>query len=325
MSWASDLQSIAKTCVDISNQVGNPSGFVSIRRLLERFNVAIYIRPLLVEGMLVSLPEPNSARTRLTVLVDSETFRVTNKEIAAEDEADPLPTRFRTTVAHELLHSLAFRPDYFGLRLKNKIHDQEAAGELVKAIEADTERLTPLLLWPEKALDHLIATRKKTITPGEVANLAAKLGISRQMVITRLRLRRSGDGIVYCPWLADVALGVGEWVAEKRAVFHKWPLFVNFDRNVVPSFLHDIAAQDRLPAAGLFEDENFLLTGGEHSMTFLTVDAGTKDNRSVERMQAMVFVENGTGKAGGEFVFMARRKQADDVLALDHALEEGDA
>src|SRR3954467_9480840 len=121
MSWASDLQSIAKTCVDISNQVGNPSGFVSIRRLLERFNVAIYIRPLLVEGMLVSLPEPNSARTRLTVLVDSETFRVTNKEIAAEDEADPLPTRFRTTVAHELLHSLAFRPDYFGLRLKNKI------------------------------------------------------------------------------------------------------------------------------------------------------------------------------------------------------------
>src|SRR5438105_4521541 len=126
MSWANDMQSIAGACLAISNEVGSPSGFVSVRKLLERFGVSIYIRPLLVEGMLASLPVPESCATKLTVLLDSDTFSVTNKDIAAEAEDSPLPTRFRATVAHELLHSLAFRPSHFGLRLQNPIDDDDA-------------------------------------------------------------------------------------------------------------------------------------------------------------------------------------------------------
>src|SRR5690242_18828138 len=108
LSWAIDLQAIAKACVTISDEAATDSGFVPVRRLLDRFNVAIHMRPLLVEGMLASVPDDRgSPRNKLTVLVDSETFGVANEEIRMESEAHPLPTRFRTTVAHELLHSLA--------------------------------------------------------------------------------------------------------------------------------------------------------------------------------------------------------------------------
>src|SRR6266850_6062295 len=99
MLSASELHSIAEACTTISNEIATASGFVSVRRLLERFAVALHIRPLLVEGMLATIPQANSSRSKLVVLLDSETFGLTIKEVATEQEAEPLPTRFRTTVA----------------------------------------------------------------------------------------------------------------------------------------------------------------------------------------------------------------------------------
>src|SRR5947209_2876691 len=119
---AKDLQSIADACVTISNELGEPSGFIPVRKLLERFDVGWDIRSLLVEGMLVSIPVKPGARAGLAVLLDSETFdEVTLKDLALEAEVRPLPARFRATVAHELLHSLAFRPTHFGVRLSENL------------------------------------------------------------------------------------------------------------------------------------------------------------------------------------------------------------
>jgi len=319
------LQSIAQTCRRISNDVAETTGFVTIRRLLERFDVALHIRPLLVEGMLASVPVQGGAgQTKLAVLIDSETFQVSDKEVALEHEKAPLPTRFRNTVAHELLHSLAFRPGAFGLQLNKLIKGEKDVSLLVEAIEAETERLTPLLLWPEASLEELLSTREKPISAGELANLASRLGISRQVAITRLKLRVIRDGIVYAPWLRDVAVGIAEWGSQGRAVFRKWPLLMNFDRNVVPSFLHAVAAQDRLPASTVFDNEHFAMTGGSYSTMAFVVSAGVKDSSTNQQMSIVVSIEDSNRKPGTEFLFVVRKKLASDEFATEPQVASGD-
>ena len=132
--------------------------------------------------------------------------------------------------------------------------------------------------------------------------------------------------MIYARWLADIGIGIGEWIAEKIAVFHKWPLFVNFDRNIVPNFLFDIAAQDRLPANAVFdEDARFVLSGGDYSRIFLKADAGLKEIRSVEKMDVVVEVENGAQKPGSEFFFVVRKKRLEDKVPAPHAYDEHQA
>jgi hypothetical protein len=320
MLAAKDLQSIARACTAISEGVADQSGFVPVRKLLERFDVSLVIRPLLVEGMLASLPGQfgEGTRSKFAVLIDSETFQgVTDKEVAGEAAASPLPPRFRTTVAHELLHALAFRPGQFGLRLEQPVDDEKRVSEFVEAIEHETERLTPLLLWPEKALNSLIHNRKRAITPGELANLTRQLGISRQIAVTRLRLRGQKDGLAYAPWLRDVAIGIAEWGEGGRALFRKWPLFANFDRNIIPSFIHSIASQDRLPATAVFDEENFAMRGGQYTAMTLLVDAGLKDTPKVQAMSVRVAIEGGVRKPGTEFFFVVRKTRPDDKPATD--------
>lgn len=322
-----DLRLIADTCTSISNAIAGPSGFVSIRKLLERFDVSLVIRPLLVEGMLASIPVQGreSQRSKFIVLIDSETFQVSDKEVALEDETRPLPARFRNTVAHELLHALAFRPSHFGLQLQHPVDNEERISALVKGIEQETERLTPLLIWPEDALNHMIASRRKAISTGELANLASQLGVSRQVAITRLALRKAREGILYVPWLRDVGIGIVEWSQNGRALFRKWPIFVNFDRNIAPSFIFAIAAQDRLPASSFFEDEGFAMRGGQYnSMSFL-VDAGLNENRKVGTMTVVVSVEDGNRKPGTEAFFVVRKKRVDDVPSATATSEESGA
>lgn len=325
MLAAKDLQSIARACTAVSNDVAEASGFVSVRRLLERFDVSLVLRPLLVEGMLASFAtrREESPRSKLTVLVDSETFPVTEKDIAMEASNGPLPVRFRNTVAHELLHSLAYRPGEFGLRLEQPPNNEKRVTEFVKAIEQETERLTPLLLWPEKALDQLIDTRSNPITPGDISLLAAELGISRQVAITRLRLRQHSEGIVYAKWLRDTAIGLVEWTEKGRAVFRKWPLFINFDRNIIPSFLYIVAAQDRLPTSSVFEDSHFAMQGGESTSMSALVEAGLKESPSMETMSVLVSVEGGSRKPGTEAIYVVRKRRANEMnAAISHTPQD---
>jgi hypothetical protein len=317
-----DLQRIADVCTTIGNEVAETSGFVPIRRLLERFNISLFVQPLLVEGMLASVPAPNEAdspRGTGAVLVDSETYQVDNKEVALETEERPLPTRFRNTVAHELVHSLAFRPSEFGLRLQQAVDSDERLSELVQDVERETERLSPLLLWPERAMADILRTRRHALSPSELAHVAARMGVSRSIAVSRLRLFRGFGGTepIDASWVRDVAVGLGEWVEQGRAVIRKWPLFANFDRNIVPNALHRVAAQDRLPASTVFADPDFAMCGGERGTITCELDAGLQNAPKVERMRVVISTEIGTRKAGTEFLFVVRKKRPEEDKHLD--------
>ena len=118
MLSSQEVAQFTEVCTKIGDEVADEGGFVKIRDLLDRFHASVIVRPLLVEGMLASINErPGSATQsqRWAVLVDSETYRVCDADIANESSSRPLAPRLRNTIAHELAHSLAFRPTEFGI------------------------------------------------------------------------------------------------------------------------------------------------------------------------------------------------------------------
>jgi hypothetical protein len=146
---SADVTAFGQACMRIASEAADASGFVPLRNLLERFHAEIVVRPLLVEGMLATQP---GVQSKWLVVVDSELYRVTKADFDAESSSQPLSSRLRFTVAHELVHSLAFRTSEFDIRLSTSINSEVSRSSVVDAIEGITDSLTPLLLLSESAL-----------------------------------------------------------------------------------------------------------------------------------------------------------------------------
>jgi hypothetical protein len=308
-----ELSAFARACMAVANETADQEGFVSVRSLLMRFQARLIIRPLLVEGMLAAI-EPTDFATgasRWAVLVDSETYAVTELEVSQESAASPLPSRLRFTVAHELAHSLAFRPMEFGIRLRNPIDSDESKKDLVEAIERATDRLGPLLLLPEKVLTNLFDGRKQLPSVDELARFRSRAGVSRQVFINRLRLLSYTDakGVRSRGVLNNVGICVGEWVDSKNARLRSWPIFTNFERNIVPTFLMALSDNDFLPARTIFADESFSLCGGECRETDLIVTSGIPGVPKAEQMTIRCSVEHTKRIAGRSFLVIVQKSE----------------
>src|ERR1700686_3755132 len=144
-----DVAAFRQACIRIASDAVDGDGFVPIHKLLKRFHAQVVIRPLLVEGMLATQP---GSQSEWVVLVDREVYGATKADVENEDANRPLPSRLRFTLAHELVHSLAFRASEFGIHLRSSIKTQDAKASVVEAIEKITDSLAPLLLLSEGAL-----------------------------------------------------------------------------------------------------------------------------------------------------------------------------
>src|SRR5688572_17619044 len=97
-----DTTRIEGACRAIGNDLSDPEGFVSLERLLLRFNATLVMRPLLVEGMVAAVDAASSdgrQGSRWVVLIDSESFpSISDVDLVKERFGKPLPARFRNTV-----------------------------------------------------------------------------------------------------------------------------------------------------------------------------------------------------------------------------------
>lgn len=308
-----ELEQFAEVCTSIGNEVADDEGFVPIRNLLTRFHTSLLIRPLLVEGMLASLEQKSGTDfnpSRWAVLLDSETYPIDETQVEKESREQPLPSRLRNTVAHELVHSLAFRPSEFGIQLRQQTKSEKSRSVLVQTIERETERLSPLLLWPEKALAKLLSNKNQALTIEDLKWVCRSMGISRYVLVNRLRLLRPTDanGFRYRDGLKDLAIGIGSWVDGGNAVLRSWPLFINFDRNIVPAFLHKLTHQDRTPAKTVFSDEGFAMCGGSLNTIEFVTDAGSSAVPNAKKMKVECTVEHTNKKTGSEFLYVLRKQ-----------------
>jgi hypothetical protein len=309
----SELERLAEVCTLIGNEVADENGFVTVHKLLARFHASLLVRPLLVEGMLafVDRGDTNLDSNQWAVLLDSETYQVSEADIEKESHERPLPSRLRNTIAHELVHSLAFRSSEFGIQLRKENENEESQYDLVREIERETERLSPLLLWSDKALAKLLSNRKESLSVQELDEARQTIGISRHVLINRFRLLRSTDpnGFLNRSGLKDIAIGLAEWVDGKIAVLRSWPLFVNFDRNIMPAFFIKISNQDRLPAKAAFPDEIFAMCGGPNNVVEFVTDVRTEAAPTLEKMKVECSVGQTDKRKGAEFLFVVRKSK----------------
>jgi hypothetical protein len=310
MLSAQEITQFTEVCTRIGDDVADESGFVKIRDLLARFHASLIVRPLLVEGMLASFNErPGSGpqSQRWAVLIDSETYRISDADIANESSSRPLAPRLRNTIAHELAHSLAFRPSEFGIVL-NHSHGSEVKRSFVRSIEHMTEGLSLLLLFTDKALKRLIKGRKAQVSVEEIDDLRQRLGISREVLVARLwRLRAAEDGRFRdSTALRGLGVGIGEWTHDGGARLRSWPLYINFERNIAPSVFRMLPKQDRLSAQTAFPESNWVLGGGREYKASFFCEAGLTSHQLSGKILVEAAVSPPVRSSGSAFLYLIR-------------------
>ena len=112
------------------------------------------------------------------------------------------------------------------------------------------------------------------------------------------------------PAFRNFALGVGEWTSSREPILAKWPLFVNFDENIVAEFVHQILKGSR-PSIGDFikKDARALWENPAIPMQ-LEGPAGTTANPAIEKMAVTFEVEPCNPRLGSKFLFLISKKAA---------------
>ena len=304
------FESFITKCIKISNTVADADNFVQIHNLANYFNAKIELRPLLVEGMLASRPNINSkniSNNKWTVFIDSETFsNITSEHFLSESINSPLPERMRNTIAHELIHTLAFHISENGIKFTNNKKSNISSDKFIKIIESETERFSPLLLIPEKTLDKYFSAKTQTVSINDLIYLKTAMGISRYVLINRLCLLRMHDknDICYRPPLRNLAIGIGQWKGKNNLIFKDWPIFFNFDGNIIPDFLSTTNKQTQPQLMDLFNDINFYLLGGNNNSANFNTSFGTINNPGTRTYNIRCIVEQAPRTSGKEFFYI---------------------
>lgn len=296
---------LAALCNALGTGAADDHGFVSVARLLSSFRAHLILRPLLVEAMLAKVEEPTgSGRAGWAVLVDSETYPLSQGDIDGESAERPLPDRFRNTVAHELAHSLAFRPTEFGLSLDMDASKFASSEDFVAEVERVTEQISPSLLAPDASLRKLLTGCVEPLTPEDLERLRQKLGVSRYVLINRLAtacLPANPSDLRSHPALANLGIVLGEWAANGEADLRKWPLFMNFADGIVPRFLLKLKVHDRVPARDVLPTSNLLICGGMANSEAVDTPTGPPDSRFQRTIKAHISVDTVAYRPGSTF------------------------
>ncbi len=296
------LRQLARACVQVAKEVADETGFVRLQALANFFSIPIVCRPLLVQGMLATAREPDSIQSQVQVLLDSERFRVGPKEIQNETSESPLSARLRNTCAHEFVHLLAFRSTEFGVKLRSSNGPSQAFHD---AIEKVAEQLSPMLLIPENALEVAFGDNSG-VSVEDVGRLVDHLGVSTYVFLNRMEnLRLCGqEDILRLKPLCNVALG---HIDAKSRSLRDWPLFINYDNGLVPSFLLELRSEKAIDPVATFPS-GFRLAGGNAGEAHMKTFAGTEKLPQAVEMDVTISMElPGTHKTRSA-LFMTRKR-----------------
>ncbi len=221
---------------------------------------------------------------------------------------NPLPARMRNTIAHELVHSLAFRSTEFGVELTRFDESQKSRRALIAAIERETEKLSPFLLISESSLDAQLVGCEENLHVDVFENAMRNMGVSRYVLVNRLNLLKTVDnrGLLKRRALRNTAVGIGEWLSTGEACLKDWPIFLNFDRNIVPEFLIKLCKGKLVALDGVFTDPSFCLRGGDIHHGTMLLRGGTLRAPRAEEMRVSCSVESCTRREHSTFLFLVR-------------------
>ena len=231
-----------------------------MRTLAKQFGARIEPRPLLVEAMLATDANAKDTEAPWVVLLDGEQFDISYPQLEHETSQCPLSPRLRTTIAHELLHTLMFRDGKEGPEPNAPREKGRSAKYYVKRMEQLTEKLTPLLLIPESEVDDF--TVKPSVSFDDFLSLRQRCGVSREILINRFSLLDRQDPRSHRIGLRNKALGIIHRNSSGNWEMKDWPVFYNFDSNRLPWFIAKLAQGVPVEVSKLTNDTSFVLNGG---------------------------------------------------------------
>lgn len=310
-----DVSRLADKCLQISEDVKDEKGYVSARKLTNYFDAKLIFRPLLVEAMLAHINNPPSHKhspsdtNKWAVLVDSEPYPgLSEANFSKEDQNSPLPNRLRFTVAHELAHTLAFRAKEFNVELTFQ-NTKYSKKEFVEEIERITDTISPLLLVPTSYLDSVFSLKKKDVSINDFLKVKREMSISYQVLVNRIKRLLHDDkfNVFFRSSLNNIAVGVGVWSDTGHATIRRWPLYINFQRGIIPSFLYDLLKGKIRSFSNFIDNPDFVLNGGNTLYSSASVKAGTDNCPTSEDMNILMEVEPVQRRSGAEFLFLIQK------------------
>jgi len=155
-----------------------------------------------------------------------------------------------------------------------------------------------------------VTESKERLSLEVLQNERKRLSVSRPVLVNRLKLLGcDGDkGPEYYKALSNVAVGTGEWTVGGRSMLRSWPLFVNFDRNIVPAMFLRLAQASLAPAELFFPEGEFVLCGGTRGQTDVETDAGIPSAPNATKMRIQCEAESTSRRPGSTFLYVIRRR-----------------
>jgi hypothetical protein len=295
-----ETKTLATLASDVANEAADVNHFVPVSRLVELLGAEITARPLLVEGMLAA----PIAGGRWLVLVDADSGKFVEEVYREERTGNSLHPRLRFTIAHELSHLIQYQSEPRSGKEERK---KKTAKTMVRELEQEADKLSPLLLVAEGALAQFCDGPGRASLEDFIA-ARRNWGVSREVLVQRLNLVLEFDrlGLRYKPRLRDLVLGIGQWTNSKEVVLLDWPkAFRNLDDSLAPDFLLRMeAATDSLREA--FPAADFCLNGGPKYCAEGKIWVGTSTWPRSEERPFRISVEEKASRTG-KFLYLLER------------------
>ncbi len=287
------FKDLIRLSADIAEKSADAEGFVPIYRLAESFRSEVEFRPLLVEGVIA---RPKETGGKWKVFIDSETHPRTAESLAGETSTNPLPSRLRNTLAHELAHTMAFRSEEF------KIDFKGSREEFVEQLEKETENLSPVLLIPYSGLQNLCA---ESLSIEKLVAFRNRHAISNEVLVQRFEMLRRIDNhpLQFNSALTNVAIGTGEWKNSNTPVLSPRPVFSNFSE-LIPYLLTQLKNKQTPSLADNFKSIDFVVNEEATFTSRALIEAGTSQNPSGDHMMAEIQIERTSTAAGTKFLWL---------------------
>ena len=253
------IKEAATYCSSAARRIHERHGFIPLRELSAALNVEVVFRPLLVEGMVAApkFDRLDSSESSWKVLLNSERFPDGERQYKEESKGVQMEPRLRFTLAHEIAHTMSFRTFENGVELKESSAVEKSGKEQISALEKESNYLAPLLLVPDKALAGELARIQGELSPEAVKRIASSFGVSIDVIISRLARLRQYDpqSLRNQPILRNLALLTAEKSNESQRVILPFPLFYNYDDNLVPLFIERLIKGERVTLDSLEEQD----------------------------------------------------------------------
>lgn len=256
------IENLFLDCIRLANEEASPSGFVPVRRLVERLNAEVAFRSLLVEAMITVNSSPSEGCADWKILLDIDRFKRDSEIYPVESDDCKMSNRCRNTIAHELLHTFAFKKEsnQFIPRLYEWQH--QSGTKTVNYLEKEAENLSSLLLIPNESLLDFFQSNRKILDFNRFVDQYRGYGVSREIFINRMKFLRNHafDHLPDCDCLKNVVIGMGQWSPSVEPELKTWPIFSNFEKNFQPQFLLESKRRREgsilIPASGTDFNQN---------------------------------------------------------------------